>query len=103
MNTCKKEMNSLKGELWACETSLTPPLFIEVPGKWAAVMYLCVRGINLPLSMILIFYFGIVPLVMEQNVIKQPNNLIFKYVSIASDYNHMLNTQCYINWFHKSI
>jgi hypothetical protein len=45
---------SLSGEVWVHKTSLTPPLFIEVPVlsqecEWPCicvlgVMYMCVRG-----------------------------------------------------------
>jgi hypothetical protein len=36
---------SLRGEVWAHKTSLTPPLFIEV-SVLRQVMYLCVRIID---------------------------------------------------------
>ena len=40
---------SIRRDVWVHKTSLTPPLFIEVPvlslGKWV-VMYLCVSVIN---------------------------------------------------------
>ena len=40
-------IRSLKGEVWAHETRLTPPLFIEVH----VGMYICARVIILPLSL----------------------------------------------------
>jgi hypothetical protein len=57
---------SLRGGVWAHKTSLSPPLFIEVPvqSQESKQLCICVFGISiLPLSTILIFYFGIVPIV----------------------------------------
>jgi hypothetical protein len=57
---------SLKGELWAHKTSLTLPLFIEVPvpGQESERLVLCVLDVSiLPLSTIWIFDIGIVPTV----------------------------------------
>jgi hypothetical protein len=52
---------SLRGEVCANKTSLTPPLFIDVsiPSQ-VVIMYLCVKGIDFHLSTILIYDFGIV-------------------------------------------
>jgi len=41
------------GEVWGQSTSLTPPLFIEVPLPSRESGYLCVKGID--------FVFGIIP------------------------------------------
>jgi hypothetical protein len=53
-------------EVWIHKTSLTPPLFIEVSvtcqeSEWSCICVLVVS--ILPLSAILIFYYGIVPAV----------------------------------------
>ena len=56
-----------RGEVWAHKTSLTLPLFIDVPvqnqeSERSCILY--VKGVSiLPLSIILIFDFGIVPIV----------------------------------------
>jgi hypothetical protein len=54
---------SLRGEIWAHNTSLTPPLFIEVflPSQESEWSCICVLGVSiLPLPTILIFDFRIV-------------------------------------------
>ena len=68
--TCRKNLHdssiSKRGEDWAHKTSLTPPLFIEmpVPIQESERSCICVLGISdLPLSTILIFDFGTVPTV----------------------------------------
>ena len=68
--TCGKHLHdciiSTSREVWAKKTSLTLPLFIEVPvprqeNEWSCI---CVLGVLiLPLSTILIFDFGIVTMV----------------------------------------
>jgi len=70
--TCGKHLHdhiiSLRGEVWANTTSLTPPSFIEVPvpsqESERSYMYICVLGLSiLPLSMIIRLDFGTVPTV----------------------------------------
>jgi len=54
---------SLRGEVWVHQISLTPPLFIEVPisRQECRPSCICVLGLFIwPLSMVLIFEFGIV-------------------------------------------
>ena len=66
--TCGKHLHdiviSLRWEVWAHKTSLTPLLFIEVPVPRPEFgrSCICVIGLSIsPLSKVLIFYFGIVP------------------------------------------
>ena len=66
--TCGKHLHdiviSLRWEVWAHKTSLTPLLFIEVPAPRPEFgrSCICVIGLSIsPLSKVLIFYFGIVP------------------------------------------
>jgi hypothetical protein len=53
---------SLRGEVWAHKTSLTPAPFIEIPvheSEWSCI---CVFGVSIsPLSTILILVFGTFP------------------------------------------
>ena len=59
-------MDSLRGEVWARKTSLTLPLFIElpVPSQESAQSCICVLRVSIfPVSRILIFDLGIVPTV----------------------------------------
>jgi len=61
--TCGKHVHdhivSLEGKVWAHEVN-TATFFCAKTGKWA-VIYLFGRVLILPLSVILMFYFGIVP------------------------------------------
>ena len=62
--TCGKDLHvriiSLRREVWDHTTSLTPPLFIEVP----VLSEICVLGLtSLPLSTTLVLDFGTVPTV----------------------------------------
>ena len=68
--TCGKQLHdniiSLRGEMLAHKTSISPPRFIEVPVPSQKIdqSCICVYGVSiLPLSTILIFDFGIVPTV----------------------------------------
>jgi hypothetical protein len=53
---------SLRGEVWAHKTGLTPASFIEIPVYESGWSCICVFGVSIfPLSTILILVFGTFP------------------------------------------